>query len=198
MVVFTGNSLTRGAGASPGQDYPSQTIALLGASYEGVNLGVDGVPTVSMIPQGPAADSHYDSNRPRNVCVFWEIINDILLALNFDGPTLFAHCQVYRDDREVAFGPANVITIDCLPSVLFTQVQEGNRQDCNARLAAEYSFSTSDPIIQRKLDGGLLVQASKVDELQDTGDVTYYVDGTHLSDAGYTLIARKVASAISM
>ncbi len=199
-VVFHGNSLVYGTGTTTRltDSMPAQTLTLLGSTYDGRNRGLGGQYTTQMTTGAPAdVDPYYDAGRVGNVCVGWEIHNDILVAAQ-TGAQAFANYQAYRTARAAVFGAANVILLDCLPSTAFNGTTEPYRVTANADLAGEYTTATANPRIWKKAGGGVLVQVSAIAALSDPSNVTYYADGIHLTTAGAALVAADVAAAIPL
>lgn len=198
LVVCHGNSLTAGVGAAAGSDYPSQLGTSLGSGYAVVNRGWSGQVTTTLNSAAPFdVNPYYDASRPANWAVLWEITNDIVSA-GSNGATAYANVQTWRTTAAGTYGASKVIVLDCLPRSAMNGTQETARTDCNASLASEYSIATAHPRIFEKSGGGLLVQVSAISDLSNPANTTYYADGTHLTAAGYALIAADVASALAL
>ena len=74
ILLFTGNSLT----AVPISDYVQQTMVLLGNVGDVLNQGVNGQTTTTMNTQASTkVDSCYRATRLKNICIPWEVTNDL-------------------------------------------------------------------------------------------------------------------------
>jgi lysophospholipase L1-like esterase len=186
QVVFDGNSLTAGHGASPGKSYPEQVQLLLPRGYSVINVGVPAQTTSHMMAD---AATHVDAliqSSARNILVAWEATNDLYFGASADDAyqRLGHYC---RDRRNAGF---RVIVLTLLPrSEQGTPDDfETSREAVNQRIRADWpTFADA------------IVDVAAIPELGRAGDELnprYYADRVHLTDAGYAIIARSVAKAI--
>jgi len=204
QIVWDGNSLPAGSGTSSiaGQ-LPRQTLALLSGSYQlanvaigGAYIGNSGNDPLVRAPTG--IDLLYNRSKSLNALVFWELHNAILQGRT--AAQVYADEQTYGSGRKtVGYNP--VIHIDCLPSTAFTAGNNTTRATVNASLAADFTGATADPLVWKARSGvtygDYLVQASGIASLSDPTNGTYYADGTHLTNAGYALVAAKIKVALN-
>lgn len=203
QTVWDGNSLPAGSGTSTiaGQ-LPRQTLALLSGTYQLVNVAIGGSyigsPSNDPLVRAPGGvDQLYNAAKSKNALVFWELHNAIL-----QGRTA---AQVYADEKTYGSGRKtagySVIHLDCLPSTAFSAANNTTKNSVNASLAGDFTVATSDPLVWGAgpgvTYGDYLVQASGIANLSDPTNVTYYADGTHLTNAGYALVAAKVKIALN-
>ncbi len=181
-ILFVGNSLTHGT-TTPEAAYPAQTMKLLGATVPWQNLGHSGETTPQMAAEAATlVDVQADATRP--ILVMWEGTND----LESGGATPDAAYQHLRDycaaRRAAGF---RVVLLSILPvwapgwnaPLPYNSTKQ---LPTNELLRAHWS-----EFADRFVDVGALPQFQ-------SDDKTYYnVDGLHLTDAGYAVIASVVA-----
>ncbi len=180
LVLFVGNSLTLGQAAGATLPYPGQAMTVLVATSAWQNLGQNSLTTVQMQAQAPElVDAQWNPAAPP-IVVAWEGTNDI-----FTGATAveaFDHLAAYCADRRAVGFP--VVLLSVLP-LINGSVPDFNarRTETNAMLRARWGeFAT------RFADVG------NAPELQDPSDRTVYgSDSTHLTDRGYSVVARIVS-----
>jgi hypothetical protein len=108
-IVFDGNSLTAGLGASPGNSYPEQAMRLLPRSYTWHNLGVSAQTTVQMAADAADQVDALVDPSARNVLVVWEATNDLFFGA---GPeAAYGHLVSYCQDRRRAGYQVIVLTL---------------------------------------------------------------------------------------
>jgi lysophospholipase L1-like esterase len=155
--------------------------------YDCYNLGVDSQTTTLMIANsGAKIDANGSGVRPRQIVVCWEGRNDI-----YNGATatqaynnLITYCQ---DRRTAGF---LVIVGTLLPASGFATPAtfEADRQAVNTNLRANWN-SFADALSDPGAD-------ATVGQSGEDANSTYYVDGTHMTNAGYAIVARIMANAI--
>jgi hypothetical protein len=189
QVVFDGNSLTFGQGATAGMDYPTQTIGILGNGYDKRNFGVVGQTTAQMLSDAVnQVDGVYSGFKPRNICVGWEITNSLYnsVATNSIYTDYSTYCTVRR-----ARG-FKVVAVTCLPrnNPGTPAGFEAARQGLNASIRANWT-SYADALADVGAD-------PTIGDSGDENDTTYYQsDKVHLTDAGYAIVAGIVEDAIA-
>jgi lysophospholipase L1-like esterase len=185
-VLFDGNSLTRDYGISDNSTYPAQTMALLGlapSSY--VNLGVPAFTTPGMSARA-LIDSRFAIDHQFLIDVAWEGRNDIVLN-GASAATAYVNLVAYCQARRAA--GLRVVIVTLLPSTSGVPgTYEADRQTVNGLLRANWpSFADAlaDP-------GG----DATIGQPLSPNNLTYYVDGIHMTVAGYGIVASYVAPAI--
>jgi len=193
-IIFDGNSLTNqgASGLVGGQRYPltcySQIVAL-GNPITYFNFGIGSRRTAALTAEFNT--KVLPTCRPGDWVVFWEITNSAHdYTSDTEGTALFAD-QVAYCTLVKSYG----INVACLTGIArdMTGFDDANITSrilaCNALMRASPSFC--DLLI----DVGMLPQ---FDTKADTTNLTYYnSDQTHLTNAGYDLIADKVYTDIS-
>jgi lysophospholipase L1-like esterase len=185
LVLFLGNSLTRGSGASsPSAAYPTVTMRELGIGDAWENLGHDSETTQQMAQEAPLlVDVQADGTRP-TIAIVWEIGNDLWYGAN--QTDAFQHFVDYcRTRRKNGF---RVVALTITPRLNPTApaTWETDRLAINGRLRAEWTGFA---------DG--LADVAAAPELGNAGDRAIYgPDGIHLIDAGYAAVARIVADVL--
>jgi lysophospholipase L1-like esterase len=183
-IVCDGDSLTLGLqnGATP---YPSQLQDLLNpVLWDMRNFGVSGQTLTNMLSDVTTqVDVWHNSIRPREIVILWGGSNDIA-----DGATAAAvenSIQTYCSGRKAA--GFSVIACDILPRTGIGGGQETVRTTVNTWLSTNYpSFA----------DGfaNLATNAS----LSNYNDTNYFnADKTHLTTAGYAVVAGSVYAVIN-
>jgi lysophospholipase L1-like esterase len=185
VMVFDGNSLTAGQGASAGMDYPSQLIALLTSSgvagMETHNFGVSGQQTGSMIADAATQIDPLINVGVQNILFAWEIGNDIY----YNGNAVNAEnaFQTYCEARRAAGW--KVIVFTCPPRNNTTPAGD-DVATYNTKLSASNTWirtnyaSFADALVDLAADS----------RLSDYTNMTYYyTDGVHLSNNGYGVVA---------
>jgi lysophospholipase L1-like esterase len=184
LVLFVGNSLTAGVGASaPEMAYPAQTMRLLGAMTPWQNLGHPGESTPQMSAEASTlVDPQFDAALPPLV-VMWEGTNDLFAGTS--GPDAYQHIADYcAGRRAVGF---RVMALTVLPMLNGTVADLSDRRnEANALLRANWT-EFADAIVDVGADSAL----------QDGADSTVFLeDQVHLTDTGYAVVATDVAHAI--
>lgn len=183
-VVCDGNSLTAGVGATGGQSYPTQLLALIGgnARYRLLNKGVSGQTTPQMTADAATDIDPQARDFLQPFCVAWEITNDIVVN-GANGTTAYNNFVTYCTGRQAA--GFTVIALTVLDRVDFTSTMRGYRNDANTSLRANWATFSS-----------ALVDVAAIPELSDYTNTTYFTDGVHLTNAGYALVADAVYDAL--
>lgn len=184
VIVFDGNSLTAGQGASAGMDYPAQMISLLSGypvtGIESHNYGVSAQTTSDMASDAASQVDTQINVGVENILFAWEIGNDIYF--NGDVSAAETRWASYCNARKAAGW--TVICINLLPRNQTSgfgdnvTVFNGKLSTANTWLAANWS-TFSDAMVDIRSDS----------RLSDFTDSTYFSDGTHLTDAGYGVVA---------
>jgi lysophospholipase L1-like esterase len=174
-LICDGNSLTFGTGSTAGNDYPSQLRDLLGSGYWVTNVGVGGKNTASMISGGAeTVDTRQDSWNPRNWLIAWEGTNQLVISTAQAAYDLMVqYCQERR-----AAGADKIIVGTMLPAEFTT---EEKRQQYNTLIRTNWA-SFADAMADVGDD-------STIGQEGDNLNLTYYTDETHMTDAGYAIVA---------
>lgn len=189
-VIFChGNSLTVGIG---GTAYPAQLAALPGISGVVGNVvlsGADGGTTQDMIDDAPTSvDNWLPLGYSPTILVAWEIGNDIYYNGNVEAAK--ARWIEYCNDRRTA-GWDKIISITLTPRNQSTPAGDNVAQynakltEINVWLRANYASFC---------DGLADVEADS--RLQNYNNATYFSDGTHLTTAGYGIVAAIVKTTV--
>lgn len=186
--MFDGNSLTNGAGASAGQSYRDQVLALV-SGWTQFNASGNGFSIAEMnVDAATQVDSQYDAGRAKNVVVFWEGRNQIVYS-DDDATAIFNKFKQYGEARKAAGWKTIVLTT--LPSAFGNEPEyyETRRQAFNAILRERWD-EVADVLVD-------VADDSRIGLVGCTSDATYYADGVHMTAAGYAIIAARVAVALA-
>lgn len=184
LIVFDGDSITRGSYVSLFEDYPFQTaLELDREDLIFYNRGIPSQTIAGAISTDTDVDAYYSEDSRANICVFFAGTNDFAL----EGATLATvktRTQTYCEDRQNAGWKVFVATM--LPR---GASMESNRLDFNVWLRANYT-TFADGIIDFAAD-------SRIGDAADYLDLTYYrSDAVHPNAAGAAVMASIAAEAI--
>lgn len=176
FVACVGDSLTQGLGLTFAQSYPAQLQAML-ASKDVYNLGISGFKLGDMNIEMAYVGTQMQRPTPLvNMALVWGGTNDI--ANGASGATAYASLQTLVATLR-ANGWTKIVVMDCIPRQAIPETQ---RQTFNALIASGWS-SFADGFVQ------LTAQPAFSSPTSWT-DLTYYQsDGTHLTQAGETVVA---------
>lgn len=207
-IVCDGNSLTAGQGATSGQTYPVQLGALLttqGATAAVENKGVGAQNTQDMEADASTdIDPLYDSSKS-NYLLVWEGRNDLNQNNGLTVQQAYNNLVTYCENRQAVGW--KVILFSLLPSytasyngdttVAGYEALEADRVALNVLLKANWTFFAdgyvdfdSDPEINtfhNNEQSGYVYSSSTAPTASTNG---LYTDGTHLTNAGYAIVAK--------
>lgn len=185
LVVMDGDSMTRGSGASAdlSDNYPSQLAALLPSSYDLINCGVGGQTWANMITDAVTEIDPLLTWRPRTagVCVAWNT-NDIHFGASSD--THIANMRVYCLARRAAGWKVVVGTLLPRSGGTTPADYETKRLTINTYIRANWA-DFCDGFFDPAAD-------SRIGDLGDETNPTYYADTAHLNGTGYAIVAQLV------
>ena len=184
QVIFDGNSLTIGTGATAyTTDYPTQCAALLGTNYAAINFGVAGQTTPQMTADAVAQVDPLYSTPFSKILVAWEGTNDIVIG-GADAATAYANLVTYCQARRAAGYKVIIVTV--IKRGPAGAGFETTRNTLNANIVANWATFA---------DG--LADVGAAAQLQNSADTTYYnADGIHLNATGYGVVAAIVKTAV--
>jgi lysophospholipase L1-like esterase len=189
QIIFDGDSMTEGVGSSRGQNYPKQTIDLLGGTsvFTYYNQAVSGQTTQQMIDDGVSQIDALHSNLKRaNIVVLWAGTNDIYFGASAE--TTYNRIVEYAKARRVAGSKVVVTTILPRSNEGTPQTFEANRQYVNTRIRENWTtFADAIADVAANTDIG---------EPHDELNKRYYPDGVHLNNRGYAIVAHIVRDQI--
>jgi lysophospholipase L1-like esterase len=197
-VICVGNSMTFGQG---GTAYPTQLAALLPPNFEVFNLGISGQETRDLDQQPNNGVNYQFANFGANFLVSWEGTNDLYyqyFSVDVD-PTTAANLAYARWKKHVANMRA---TRPWARIITGTVLKRGGAG------AATYpaSFESARVLLNSMLlsgagpngpSGDVVRDWASYPEFSDTNNATYFADGTHLTTAGYALIAADLNTALT-
>jgi lysophospholipase L1-like esterase len=187
LVVFDGCSLVMDTGLDEAGMMPAQTMALLPAGLEGVNLGVPGQTTGMMQADAEDQVDPLAAGRRRPVLVVWEGTNDLVYGTDppLDASAAYRHLAAYCRARQRAGYSVVVLTV--LPREGSAEF-EAARGALNARLRDGWR-GFADRLADVAADPAIGDAGAEFDQ-------TYYRDTVHLTPAGYGVVARRVAAEV--
>lgn len=192
-IVFQGNSLTSGQGATPNY-YPKKTFEYLKATelstedtyFRYLVNALAGRTTPQCITEFNTTDKYLiDKGVPTNIYVPWEVTNDLNAGVsatdaynNYVTLCNFGKSRGYK-----------VIAVTVLPRISGNPSFETDRQTVNANIVANYlTFAHGLADVGNDPDIG---------QAGDNSDTTYYdVDEVHLNATGYDVVVEYVGDAI--
>lgn len=183
-IVADGNSLIVGyASTNPTENaIPSQIISLLRYGSSQVNLGVPSATTA----ERKAADSTLAAFQPGSIAVLWEVTNHLKSGASTSTAlsTYWAWCDQVRAEgyKVVAMTILPRSEGDIYPGF------ETDRQTVNAGIVAGWS-SHADALADVGNDSTIGAPGA-------SNNATYYVDKTHMTEAGQAIAANIITAAI--
>ncbi len=195
LVVFDGNSLTAGQGATSGQNsdpptgtiYPAVCLGYLGSKWMARNFGVSGQTTPDMSADAATqTDPLYSASNTRNVVVGWEITNDLFFGAS--AADAYTNYVTYCQARQAVGWRVPAVTVLPRSEAGTPAGFEADRQTVNANIRANWR-SFADSLADIASD-------SRIGPAGSQTNPTYYGDLVHLTDAGYAIVAQYVAAAI--
>lgn len=189
FVVCAGNSLTAGISTSAGGNYPYQLNALLNIPSTGVRN--DGVPSATTPQMESYAQLNIDGKWPtsasKKIVIAWEITNDLFFGAT--ATQAYNNIVSYCNNRR-ALGDL-VVVATCLPrSGAGTPITfETDRQTVNGLIQSAWA-TFADALSDVGND-------ATIGQPGDTTNTTYYLsDQTHLTAAGYSIVATYMQTAV--
>lgn len=187
IVIFDGNSLTSGQGATaPENNYPSRVAANL-TGWFWFNRGVSSKTTNERASAaGTDVDPFAHPSRTKNVAVLWEVTND--LYFNSNATSAYDNYVNWCNGRRAA--GFQVVAVTVLPRSqggLYAGF-ESDRQWINAQIRSNWQ-NFANALADVAADSRIGAPGAE----QNT---TYYTDKIHLTDAGYAIVADIVHPAI--
>lgn len=195
LLVFAGNSLTYGTNSSSGIGtctgtcYPGVTLATLAGygNYNAVNCGVGSQTTTMTLAYADSEITplYQDGASTKSICLYWEITNGLTaVASGTAGQT-----QIISDVTNYCLARRargfKVIVFTCLPRGSTSQF-ETDRQAVNSYIRSNWA-SFADGLADVGTDATIGVAGAQ-------NNATYYSgDLTHLTDAGYAIVANTYA-----
>lgn len=129
-------------------------------------------------------DSFYDSSFDKNICIIWEITNDLFLGGKSDVQA-FQDLKDYCNERRHAGWM--VIAATCLPRTGENADIETNRLSVNSMIRSDSSFYDSLADV---------ASDSIMGNINSTYDIDYYYDQTHPTVEGHHLLKEYFKSAL--
>lgn len=183
MFRAVGDSLTLGFTATT--SYPAQML-VLNPTWDVINLGVSSETVAQMQTRYPTEVApFYDPRRQMSVVSLWGGTNDIFFGAS--AATVKSRIQTYCETAKAA--GFVVVVLSIIARSTFNAGQEAIRLEVNQWLRENhttFAHALSDV-------GGLSVFNS----LAATANPTWYTDGTHITDAGQTLVAQTTNTAFA-
>lgn len=180
-----GDSMTAGTGSTGGNDYPHQLNALLGSGYYLLNIGVSGSATTTLEAQQGAAANAYFNATPTCIDVIWIGTNDIVGGVS--AATIATNIGTIHAARKTSHPTVKTVICTIVDRVSFDAAKEAVRATLNADLVANYATYNADAVCNLAADA----------RLSDSTNTTYFSDGTHLTNAGYAVVAELLAPVVA-
>lgn len=195
-IVFDGNSMTFGTGATGSGSYPTQTLLNLNSNYSFYNIGVTGQ-TIDQMSADFETDPFYlyDTSMSKNIYVAWEGTNAMRSPANQTPAQAYAS-MVTLCNKAKKRGFV-VVVLTTLPST--TAGFNTNQVAFNNLLKADFTTSIGTRIYSPNVGvtyADRLVDVAAITNLSDPSNTTYYGDGIHPTNAGYALVGVDAAAGI--
>jgi lysophospholipase L1-like esterase len=183
-ILFDGDSIAAGVGASPNQPPDQQFLRGLGRPARLANVAAGGRPVSECLQLFPMTVAPRHSTAARfNLIVFHAGDNDI--AQGRDSATAYAAFTAYVAAAHKQGWMVLVSTE--LPRPNFSAPREAYLEDYNKRLIA--NGAGADGVVDLSVE-------RRLTDLRDRADSGYYVaDKVHLNDAGYARLTQRLLDA---
>lgn len=198
-VICDGNSLTQGLGIDT-VSYPIQLGWLMAPADPFVKIRNSGVGNTDTPTRDAAAptvvDPYYDAAADRNILIYWGFILDGG-GDGGDPPAAYAINKTYFEHRRAA-NPAMKLIVGGMIR------NNGNSvTTISGLISADFTAATANPYVWLAGPGityaDMLIKFWLIPELSDENNATYFnVDKTHLTQAGYAVVAAAVRDAIAL
>lgn len=191
QIICTGNSLTAGTGASDAAHSFPRQLAVLMPTWDVVNMGVSGVDTNYLISHDPIdLDAPlYGTSRKQNICVCWEITNDLVNGNHGTTATYNSVVQWCNDRRAAGWKVLVGTAIDRDPT---NAASGGNASFATQRLAVNALVVAN----WATFADGLVDLAGNANLATNTNETYFDPDHVHLNDTGYGVVASLVQAAV--
>ena len=191
QIVFDGDSLTRGQGASVGlDDYPAQVIQTLDCGYAYHNFGVDGQTLVDMQQDAGSQIDSLINHNSRNILIVWGGTNEFSAVWNFSAEQAYAHLVTYCTARHAAGWKVIVLTMLPRSDDFISHNVEPERAAFNALIRRhwqEYAVGLAD-----------VGADPTIGQFGAQLDSHFFgLDRVHLVPAGYGIVADYVKTQIN-
>jgi lysophospholipase L1-like esterase len=189
-LVCDGNSLMVGFTVGTNSAPPvllANTLATSDPFAWIANTGISGETTTQLIALASAnVDPKYNPLASSNVCLLWEITNDIAVG-GVTQTVAYNDYVTYANARKAAH-PWKVILCDSMPRTGTVY------STTSSLLAADFGVATRNPYVFLPNSGityaDMLIKMSTVPQLTNSSNTTYfYADGIHLTALGYQIVA---------
>lgn len=200
--MFDGDSITYGSGLTipPDKTYPTQVADLMGGGFSSVNMGAPAQTLLWMQQNGRSRiDSLFNNSTGENVVVIFAGTNDYVLGS--DNTAVYGLTKDYCQERKAAGW--RVVVVGMLPRSNQPASFETYRQAIRTQMLADFAVSAGINIWK----GGPAAYAdyfidlggdATIGQAGQSSNTTYYLDGTHLTNAGCAIVAGYVKNAISL
>lgn len=185
LVVFDGNSMT-----ALSSTYPASTMTLLGGAYfGGNNFGVGAQTTLMMIADAGSQIDPLAATTPRKILCAWEIRNALFYNTN-TVTECYQQMTNYCAARKAAGWKVVILTLLPASGAGYPGTFLADRNTINVLINANaIAHGWADAVADIAAD-------SRIGDDGDELDLTYYPDGTHMTSAGYAIVAGIVAAAV--
>lgn len=178
QLTSEGDSITAGAGLGLTSLFPHKVVAAEAPTLWGYNnLAVGGSVVSDLVSRAGATNAYYDSRVTDNVLTVWAGSND--LVFGDSAATVFGKLASYCAARRSRGFHVLVFTI--LPRTAISGAAETHRQNLNT-LIRDHWTGFADGLVDVAANGTLGAVNANL-------NLTYYIDGTHLTAAGHTIVA---------
>lgn len=198
-IIWAGDSLTEGFGVSVANNYPSQTVALLTYPTDtSTNVAVGGTTAAQWAATLASSliNPRFNRTGAPQIVPLWVGTNDIFFGAN--AATTYANIKAAANAVRALNPSAKIIVYTVLPRNVVGF--EATRASVNTSLRGDFATPTSDPLIWTGASyADYLIDIAGNTTIGDSGDelnTTYYLDGTHLTAAGYAIVAGYAKTAI--
>lgn len=188
FILCDGDSLTSGIGATGGNTYPAQLLALLGTTWSMIETGISGQTAVQMEADAATEiDGQLNTLSAKTILLAWGGTNDLYFGAS--AATAYSNYVTYCTNRRLAGWKVVAFTIlprsAGSPPVGF----EASRQTFNTSVRTNWA-TFADALADVGVNGTIGPAGAEL-------NITYYDDRFHLTSAGYAIVAGIARAAIN-
>ena len=180
LIVFDGDSLTKGYFLSPPQSYPAQVMRRLSERLEWRNFGISGQTWSDLLQDvRHEVDPLFQESRHLNLVVVWAGAND--LALGYTAQQVYENARRYCEARrQIGFRVITATLYPLEPKDIDPEF-EARRISYNDLLRAHWR-EFADALVD-------IAAAERIGDPSGSARRRYFIDAVHLNEAGYAVMA---------
>lgn len=183
QLIYDGDSLTKGWGSSNASSYPYFLSNILDNTWRHINYGLESQTLTTIVANAAAnIDILYNVGYTKNVVVVWGGSND-LDDYQRTAAQVYGDLVTYCNARRSA--GFKVVVLSVIARSTMTEAMNTHRLNYNTSASVNWNTFA---------DG--FADVANDSRLSNFNDTTYFYDGIHLTNAGYSIVAGIVKTAV--